>query len=296
VHTPADLPAQLDIIMNGAISARQTASPPRVPVICVPTTLSAGEYTLVAGATDDTSRKKFQFLVGPAVKLVVLDAALACTTPPRLWLASGFRALDHCVEAFVSTMCNVVTEAHAAAGLRLLVPALLHCRAASEGGTGADETTARHEAQMGALEALVAFRVPTPVGASHGIGHMLGPLGVVHGETSAVLLPAVCAYNARHGANVDRQHKLAEVLWAIPEMREVCTRSGLNGGEKQLGKMLRALTRALGLPETLKEVGVGKDKVDLLAEHSLEDVCSGTNPVPLTTKEQVLELLAPVIE
>jgi alcohol dehydrogenase class IV len=71
-----------------------------VPVICVSTTLSGGEYTMGCGTTDDRDNQKHQFGFGAAIKLVILDAQLvATTTPPLLFLQSGVRALDHCIEA-----------------------------------------------------------------------------------------------------------------------------------------------------------------------------------------------------
>ncbi|KAI0033298.1 putative Fe-containing alcohol dehydrogenase [Vararia minispora EC-137] len=294
VHTPADFHTKLDIMKPSAIPKAFTAHPPTIPVICITTTLSAGEYTFAAGATEDETGVKWQFRTGEAVKLLVLDADLVTkTTPSRLWIASGFRAIDHCVESFVSPLCNSLTESHAVAGIQLLVSSLIRCKRDEEG----KDVEARRLAQMGAIEAVAApTRVYTPCGASHAIGHMLGPFGVSHGETSAILLPAVCAYNAKHGANVGRQRRLASVIWGIEEFRSVAAEKHSLEGDAELWRMLRALTRELGLPTTLKEVGVEGENVHKLAEYSLLDVFAETNPVPLTSKEQVLEVLQPVTE
>lgn len=56
-----------------------------------------------------------------------------------------------------------------------------------------------------------------PAGASYGIGHMMGPRGVGHGETNCILLPAVCKYNAR--ATEEKQARIREVLCDIPLCR-----------------------------------------------------------------------------
>lgn len=58
-------------------------------------------------------------------------------------------------------------------------------------------------------------------GASHGIGHQLGPLGVGHGATSCILLPAVCRWDARQKANLERQKLMEKILWDIDAEREV---------------------------------------------------------------------------
>ena len=70
---------------------------------------------------------------------------------------------------------------------------------------GAMELDTRH---MIAEAMQVVFQFGVPMGASHGIGHQLGPLGVGHGETSCILLPAVCRYN--EGVNLERQRRVVE--------------------------------------------------------------------------------------
>lgn len=294
INEPADFHTKLNIIKPDSYEKgiEFTAKPPQVPVICAPTTLSAGEYTFASGATEDATHKKYQFMSGNSIKLLVLDAALATrTTPPNLWIQSGFRAIDHATEGYVSTLNNKATEEHAVAALELLIPSLLRVRRDEQG----EDVEARHLGMMGAIEAIAALsRVYTPAGASHAIGHLLGPLGCGHGETSAILLPAVCAYNAAHGANVEKQRALVNVLWEVEEIRALGAKAGFDKGT-ELSTLLRALTRELGLPTSLKEAGIAADKVDQLAEYSLSDPFILTNPVPLREKKQVLEVLQPVI-
>jgi alcohol dehydrogenase class IV len=77
---------------------------------------------------------------------------------------------------------------------------------------------ARFECQAGTMYAIIFVHRKVWAGASHGIGHMLGPLGkVAHGETSAILLPAVCRYNAKHGGAdvLARQQQVVDRLWRI---------------------------------------------------------------------------------
>lgn len=61
--------------------------------------------------------------------------------------------------------------------------------------------------------------------------------------------------------------------------------------EVDLGDVLDAVIRELGLPRSLQAVGVGRDQFDALAEHSLYDRWCQTNVVPLQEKGQVLEIL-----
>ncbi|KAF8186141.1 hypothetical protein K438DRAFT_1723294 [Mycena galopus ATCC 62051] len=269
---------------------------PTVPVICISTTLSGGEFTLGCGATDDRDNQKHQFLVGQAIKLVVLDAALVtATTPLLLFVQSGVRALDHCIEALCSDYSTELTEMHAKASLTRLVPGLLRCNA--DGDAKAD-VEARLLCQMASIDAIASFaRVYTPLGGSHAIGHILGPFGVVHGATSAILLPAVCKFNARHSTDAaSHQAGAKTIMWGIPEIRQVAEKRGLVEGVADLGDLLDALLRDLGMARTLAEVGVGRDKLETLAKFGVLDPFAVTNPVPLTEEAQVMEILEMVAE
>lgn len=140
-----------------------------------------------------------------------------------------------------------------------------------------------------------------PLGASHGIGHQLGPLGVGHGETSCILLPAVCAFNARHAADAEseayakdipiKQQRVRDVLWTEPTVAATLTSRGLSRDEADLSACLDVIISELGMPRSLGAMGVGKDKFDNLALSSLKDRWCTTNAVPLKEKTQVLEIL-----
>lgn len=135
-----------------------------------------------------------------------------------------------------------------------------------------------------------------PLGASHGIGHQLGLLGVGHGETSCIMLPAVCKYNARRGGNVGQQERVLAMLLGTPSVLGALQSLGLEFPGTDLGDFLGAIIEALDLPRTLKEVNVGRDKLELLAQHSLDDPWLKANPATIETTTQVLEILESVVE
>ena len=105
------------------------------------------------------------------------------------------------------------------------------------------------------------------------------------------MLPAVCKWNAAQGANNARQQACIDILMADTEVRR------LMGSCKSadLGDILDAVIRELGMPRTLKEKGIGRDKFDLLAENSLKDQWIKTNAKPITEKSQVMEILEMVV-
>lgn len=55
------------------------------------------------------------------------------------------------------------------------------------------------------------------------------------------------------------------------------------------------MIKELGMPRSLADVRVGRDKLDALAANSLHDRWCQSNPVPLKEKEQVLEILEMVV-
>ena len=143
------------------------------------------------------------------------------------------------------------------------------------------------------MDAISAVLHGIPLGASHGIGHQLGPLGVGHGETNCIMLPAVCKWNKR--INSTQQRKFLDILWGEPSINVVLQRKHLEQDKNDLGDALDVIFRELGMPRSLKDVGVGADKLDALATGSLQDRCCKINPIPLKEKEQVMEILQLVI-
>jgi alcohol dehydrogenase class IV len=221
--------------------------------------------------------------------LVVLDPALTVTTPEWVWLSTGVRAIDHCCECYCSPHGHPEVDAAAEKSLKLLLTNLPITR------RNPDDLDARLNCQLAAnyiMNNLLFNRIM--VGASHGIGHQLGPLGVGHGHTSCVLLPAVMKYNKT--VNGEKQESLKNIIWQEPAIAQMLTEAGLKQDESDLGDALDKAFRGLGMPRSLKEVGVGRDKLDMLAENSLSDVCCVMNPISLKQREQVMEILEMCIE
>jgi alcohol dehydrogenase class IV len=263
-----------------------------VPIINIPTSLSGGEYSPFAGATDTRTHHKRGFShPSLGADLIILDPALSVTTPERIWLSTGIRSVDHCVEG----LCSLDPRAPGSAaafekGLRMLVPSLLR----TKGDWEAEEP--RLQSMLGVVEAMMGVQAGVPMGGSHAIGHQLGPLGVGHGETSCILLPAVLKYNYLHGDEKVRrlQGKILNIFWGDETIAEVLSKRGLNRDSADAGDVVGAVISELGMPRTLQDVGVGREKLDILAGNSLKDRWLVTNAVPLTTKEQVLEILETV--
>ncbi|KAI7158077.1 general substrate transporter [Hortaea werneckii] len=234
---------------------------PNIPLICIPTTLSGGEYSHFAGGTDpETGHKSIlgHPFCGP--RLIINDAKLTTTSPEWVWLSTGVRGIDHCVEAFCRSQPEDTEMDHEALeAFDCLVAGLLRTK------KDLNDEQARLDCMLGVNRVMIMLKKGITPGASHGIGHQLGPMGVGHGETSCILLPAVLKYNAR--VNAKKQERMKAALWDEPSVSSVLKQRGLTKSSSDLADALDAVFREFGMPRSLKEKGVGEDRS---SEH-----CSG---------------------
>ena len=137
---------------------------PTIPIICIPTTLSAGEHSNFGGGTDPRTKRKHSFTHPDAApRIVIFDPELALLTPAWVWLSTGIRAIDHCVETLGSFESNPDADETAAQGLELLVPNLIKCERDST------DLNARLQCLFGSALAMNAVCHFIPMGASHAI-------------------------------------------------------------------------------------------------------------------------------
>ena len=158
---------------------------PTVRQISVPTTIAGGEFSAIAGVTNENKRQK-EMLRHPLVmpRATILDPWLSVHTPQWLFLSTGIRAVDHCVEGICSNEAHPYGDAQALKGLAMLADALPRVKA------DANDIEARMNAQIGTWLSTGPLASGVPMGASHGIGYVLGAeFGVPHGYTSWVMLP-----------------------------------------------------------------------------------------------------------
>ena len=276
-ETMSGLQETLNDTFNGSV----------IPMIAIPTTLSGGEYNAYGACTNEITRNKQLF--GNHThepRLIILDPTLTITTPLRVWISTGVRAVDHCIEALCSTKSNENANVNFIESLQLLIKGLLQCT------KNPTDSEARAKCQFGCMSYMKVMILKIPLGASHGIGRQLGPYNVPHGETSCILMPAVAKYNAL--VNATQQGRIIAVLWDDAVIASVLEARGLRKDKADLGDALDAIIRELQMPRDLKSVGVRREDLEKIAENSLNDPWCKTNPVPLTDQKQVLEILAMV--
>ena len=249
------------------------APPLKAPVvrqISVPTTIAGGEFSDISGVTNEHTRVK-EMLRHPLVipRAAILDPAITVHTPEWLWLSTGIRAVDHCVEGFCSAEAHPYADAQALKGLSLLASALPRVKADPR------DIDARLDCQLGTWLSMGALTAGVPMGASHGIGYVLGGgFGVPHGYTSCVMLPAVMRWNKP--ANAGRQAMVA---------------SAMGQANKDAADVLDAFIRGLGMPRSLREIKVAPEHFDQIAKQAMNTPWVPRNPRRIEGPAQVREIL-----
>jgi alcohol dehydrogenase class IV len=271
----ADTQEKLDVLrvrydsLGKPISAAYAG--PDIRTVCVPTTLSGSEFNSLSGAYDEALRQKHGFehrMMAPAT--VILDPAITVRTPHWLWLSTGMRAVDHAVETLVSRQSNDFYNGMAESALRLLSEALPRAKA------DPTDLACRLKCQLGAWQSMIPLLGGVPMGASHAIGHLLGAVsGVPHGYTSCVMCPVVQRWNA--ATVVEAQRRISACMGEPNE---------------PAAAVLEHFVHTLGLPRFLEDVGVERADLPPIAEGTLSDIWGRTNPRPVGSAADVMEILS----
>jgi maleylacetate reductase len=253
-----------------AVRAPNPVKPPTVAQISIPTTLSAGEFSPIAGVTDERTKVKELFRHPDIVpRAVALDPAVTRHTPQWLWLSTGIRAVDHCVEGICSNEATPYGDASALHGLSLLARGLPRVKA------NPTDLDARLDCQLGSWLSMAPLVAGVPMGASHGIGYVLGAVfDIPHGHTSCIMLPSVMRWNK--SANETRQALVA---------------AAMGQPTADAGDVLDSFIRGLDMPRSLHEVKVGREHFDRIARQAMSTPWVPRNPRPILNPDQVKEIL-----
>lgn len=251
---------------------------PVLPLIAVPTTAGTGsEVTPVAVLSDDARSLKVGISSPHLIPLAAIcDPDLTMTCPPGLTAIAGADAMTHAIEAFTATRRpltpglsqervfigkNALSDQFALRAIALLWQGL---ETACKDGANAE---ARGKVMLGATLAGLAFGV-AGTAAAHAIQYPIGALThTAHGTGVACLMPYVMGWNAPAIA---------------PELAEMAGAMGLPSGD-QVIPAISGLFARIGIPRSLRELGLAEDRLDWVAEQSLGITrLIQNNPRPLT--------------
>ncbi|MGE7717932.1 iron-containing alcohol dehydrogenase [Priestia megaterium] len=247
---------------------------PGVPTILVPTTSGTGSEVTYNAIFTDIRDKVKKGIVSPYLlpKVAIVDPELTLTVPPSVTAATGMDALVHAVESYTAIRAGELTDGIALQAIKLISRSL---RKAVYNGK---DLKAREDMAMGSLLAGISLG-NAGVGAVHALAYPLGgKFKVPHGVANSLLLPFVMKYNA-----VADLEKFAEVAKAMGENVEGLS---LRKAADRAVQALAQLSKDVGIPSSLKEVGVtASDISDLAEEASKIDRLLNNNPRWLTVKE-----------
>jgi maleylacetate reductase len=251
------------------------------PQICLPTTLVGAEYSSGMGITDETTRTKQVFSHSSLrCQAVILDPQLTLYTPPVLFLSTGIKSLEHAIGRLSTLERHPILDATASLAVRILGAEL------PRAFRHPDDLAARSQLQIGGwLSKFGSGVIPgMHMGLSHALGRQIGSVcGVSHGLSSCIILPLSIEYNA----------SACEEGFSLAAQALGVNTDGLAG--KDVGwaaaNKIRSLIQGLGLPSRLREVGVSKDSLSLIAERTITDWSIKANPRQIRGAEEIVAIL-----
>ena len=236
------------------------------PILAVNTTAGTGsEVTRHCVITNTKTKVKYVIVSWRNLPLVSFnDPELMIGKPAGLTAATGMDALTHAVEAYVSKDANPVTDASAIQSIKLISNNLRQAVALGE------NLEARTNMAYASLLAGMAFNNAN-LGYVHAMAHQLGGLyDMPHGVANAMLLPHVCKYNI-----ISNPQKFADIAEFMGE--NIVGLSVHEAAEKAIDAMFR-LSKDIGIPTSLKEMGIKEEDFEYMAEMALKDGNAFSNP------------------
>ncbi|MFM9607133.1 bifunctional acetaldehyde-CoA/alcohol dehydrogenase [Streptomyces niveiscabiei] len=266
----------------------------RARLVCVPTTAGSGaEVTPFAVITDPVTGLKYpiaDYAITPDV--AICDPTLTTDLPPAVTADSGFDALTHAIEAYVSAHASDFTDGLCLKAVQLVFG---HLERAVRGGPGDPE--ARQRMHNAGTIAGMAFGNAF-LGVVHAMSHTLGATyGVAHGRANALLLPHVIRYNGIVPGKLTGWPKY-ETYRAPERFQDIARALGLPAADpaQAVGELARAveeLREKVGIEPSFQALGVPEHPfLDALPEQAVNaynDQCAPANPrMPLFTELETL--------
>jgi maleylacetate reductase len=226
---------------------------PSTPHVAIPTTLSAAEFSHIAGMTDERLNRKTGFRdLRMVPRLIFLDPELTIPTPGWLWASTGIRSLDHAVEAVYSINHQPYVDVLALEAIRLI---FVNLKISTEDPT---DLKSRLNCQMAAWMSFAGV-VSVGMGLSHAIGRVIGATwNIPHGITSCLTLAEVMRIEARR--NPERLALIARAEGKSIEGFPV-EKAAVEAAEG-----VSEIVQVLGLSKRLRDYGIRKDDLPRIAQ------------------------------
>ena len=238
------------------------AKGPRLPLVLIPTTAGTGsEVTPISIITVGEEEKKGVSSSIILPDLAILDPDLTLGLPASTTAATGIDAMVHAIEGYASSNenNNVISKMLAVEALKLLGGSL------EKAVTDGSNVEARGNMLIGAMLAGKAF-ANSPVAAVHALAYPIGGIfHISHGLSNSLVLPYVLRFNS---VDVKAANYYAELApYVFPK---IDTNKGTQAICAEFIDKLEDLSKRLGLPQKLREVGIPKNACEKMARESMK--------------------------
>ena len=246
-----------------------------VPIIALPTTAgTAAETTINYVIIDETKQKKMVCVDPNDIPCVaIIDAELMYSLPKSLTAATGMDAMTHAIEGLITKGAWELSDMFEIKAIEMIhryLPLAVNEPTNPVGRDGM--AVAQYVAGM-------AFS-NVGLGVDHGMAHPLSALPAVpHGVPCAMLLPTVMRFNAPAALP-----KYVGIAKAVGGYKEGMTQEE---AADAACTEIENLSKLVGIPAHLSELGITEKDIDALADQAIEDVCTPGNPRPVTREDIV---------
>ena len=247
-----------------------------LPILAIPTTSgTAAEVTINYVITDKSKNRKFVCVDPHDIPVVAfIDSEMMMGMPKGLCAATGMDAMTHAIEGFITKGAWEMSDMLHLKAIEIIGRSLRSSVAGEEKG--------REEMALGQYIAGMGFS-NVGLGLVHGMAHPLSAwYNIPHGVACAALLPTVMKYNKAFTG--EKYRDIAKVLnvegaetLTIEEVRDAACAA------------IDQMSKDVGIPATISELGVKAEDITKIAEDALKDVCTPGNPRD-TSLEEIIEI------
>ena len=246
-----------------------------VPIIALPTTAGTAAETSINYVIIDETKQKKMVCVDPndIPCVAIIDAELMYSLPKSLTAATGMDAMTHAIEGLITKGAWELSDMFEIKAIEMIhryLPLAVNEPTNPVGRDGM--AVAQYVAGM-------AFS-NVGLGVDHGMAHPLSALhDVPHGVACAMLLPTVMRFNAPAALP-----KYVDIAKAVGVYKEGMTQEE---AADAACTEIENLSKLVGIPAHLSELGITEKDIDALADQAIEDVCTPGNPRPVTREDIV---------
>lgn len=246
-----------------------------VPIIALPTTAGTAAETTINYVIIDEEKQKKMVCVDPndIPAVAIIDAELMYSLPKSLTAATGMDAMTHAIEGLITKGAWELSDMFEIKAIEMIHKYLPIAVNEPTNPIGRDGmAVAQYVAGM-------AFS-NVGLGVDHGMAHPLSALhDIPHGVACAMLLPTVMKFNAPAALP-----KYVDIAKALGVYKDGMTQQ--EAADAACAE-IDNLSRLVGIPTHLSELGITEKDIDALADQAIVDVCTPGNPREVTRDDIV---------